>query len=207
MGCPNAVSMKRLPKGSLAALATVQRTQHGARAATAGPCCSCQRDSSLLANCWPCLKIKPPALTDPGAHGNERGQSTMNRTGASKLEANEWGQELMKAVGMAGKDGKAGITQPAEQATAGGHSRQTLRPAQASRNKQPAVGRPCSKNNGRRRSRPAFCRAVRRGGVQSCWQPERRVQTCLTVLPHLSPLPVTVPTHSLNLAKPNFAPN
>ena len=26
-------------------------------------------------------------------------------------------------------------------------------------------------------------------------------------LPHLSPLPVTVPTHSLNLAKPNLAPN
>ena len=26
-------------------------------------------------------------------------------------------------------------------------------------------------------------------------------------LPHLTPLPVTVPTHSLNLAKPNLAPN
>ena len=28
-----------------------------------------------------------------------------------------------------------------------------------------------------------------------------------TVLPHLTPLPVTVPTHSLNLSKPNLAPN
>ena len=26
-------------------------------------------------------------------------------------------------------------------------------------------------------------------------------------LPHLSPLPVTVPTHSLNLYNPNLAPN
>ena len=32
--------------------------------------------------------------------------------GASKLE---WGQEVMRAVGMAGKMGKAGKTQPAEQ--------------------------------------------------------------------------------------------
>ena len=44
------------------------------------------------------------------------------------------------------------------------------------------------------------CRWV--GGVQWCWQPGRRAQTYLLSLPHLSPLPVTVPTHSLNLKNP-----
>ena len=85
----------------------------GARAATAGPCCSCQRDSSLLANCWPCLTNKPPALLngdDPGAHGHERGAKhnewgqanlkQMNGRGQSKLNR---GKMLMRAVGMAGK--------------------------------------------------------------------------------------------------------
>ena len=39
---------------------------------------------------------------------------------------------MRRAVGMAGKDGTAD-TKPAEQGTAGRHSRQTLRPAQASK--------------------------------------------------------------------------
>ena len=69
-----------------------------------------------------------------GGKQNERGQSKTER-----------GQELMRAVGMAGKDGKAGKTQPAEQAlqanTASGLSAR-LRPQ---KNKQPAVGRPRSK--------------------------------------------------------------
>ena len=75
-----------------------------------------------LANCW---------FDDPGAHGMNNGQQ-------NELD----GGQMRWAVGMAGK-GWTG-TQPAEQATAGGHSRRTLRPAQAS-NKQPAVGRPRSK--------------------------------------------------------------
>ena len=64
-----------------------------------------------LANCW----------FDPGAHGMNRGQSKMNG-----------GKMLRRAVGMTWQR-RAG-TQPAEQATAGGHSRRTLPPAQASRN-------------------------------------------------------------------------
>ena len=78
------------------------------------------------------------ALTDddPGAHGNERGQSTMNRTGASKLER---GQELMRAVGMAGKDWQAHSPQnrPLQADTASGLSAwlrpQNTRPQMASR--------------------------------------------------------------------------
>ena len=58
----------------------------GARAATAGPCCSCQRDSSRsLQTC--CL------TDDPGAHGRNRGQTKQNDwTGA---------RTLRRAVGMA----------------------------------------------------------------------------------------------------------
>ena len=37
--------------------------------------------------------------------------------------------------------------------------------------------------------------------------PGKRAQTYLLSLPHLSPLPVTVPTHSLNLEQPNLAPS
>ena len=57
---------------------------------------------------------------DPGAHGMDRGQSNTER-----------GQMLRRAVGMAWQR-RAG-TQPAEQGTAGRHSRRTLRPAQASK--------------------------------------------------------------------------
>ena len=46
---------------------------------------------------------------------------------------NERGKMMRRAVGMAGKNVAAG-TQPAEQATAGGHSQRILRPAQASTN-------------------------------------------------------------------------
>ena len=54
----------------------------GARAASAGPCCICQRDS--LAAC------KLMKHDDPGAHGMNRDQSTMNG-----------GKLLRRAVGMA----------------------------------------------------------------------------------------------------------
>ena len=68
----------------------------GARAATAGPCCSCQRDSSCS------LQTAGPN-TDPGAHGMNRGSKQKQMNGAKQLEAIERGQELMRAVGMAGK--------------------------------------------------------------------------------------------------------
>ena len=98
-------------------------------------------------------------------------------------------------------------TQPAEQAlqanTAGGLSAR-LRP----QNKRPTVGRSCSKYTGRRLTSACLlpCSAGR-WGVQWYWPSRRRAQTYLTSLPHLSPLPVTVPTHSLNLSKTHFGPN
>ena len=72
LGCPNAVSMGRLPEGSLATPAMVCWTQLGARAATADPRCSCQRDS--LAACKHVGYNDESTNGDPGAHGNEQGK-------------------------------------------------------------------------------------------------------------------------------------
>ena len=87
----------------------------GARAASAGPCCSCQQDS--LAAC----KHVGSTFRRSWRTWTEQGKSKMNG-----------GKMLRRAVGMAWQR-RAG-TQPAEQATAGGHSQRILRPAQASRN-------------------------------------------------------------------------
>ena len=93
----------------------------GARAATAGPCCSCQRDS--LAAC----KHVGFVIADPGAHGMNRGQTKMN--GGKQTEANERGR-TDEGSGH-GRQRVAAGTQPAEQAlqadTAGGLSAR-LRP-------------------------------------------------------------------------------
>ena len=64
------------------------------------------------------------------------------------------------------------------------------------------------RNNSCRQRWPASRRAVQvDGGSAVVLALRRRAQTYLIVSPHLSPLPVTVPTHSLNLYKPNLAPN
>ena len=90
MGCPNAVSMLRLPEGSLATPAMVYWTQLGAWAATADPRCCCLRDS--LAACKRVGQQTTSPDDDPGAHGMNRGKATLNRG------------KLLRAVGMAGKE-------------------------------------------------------------------------------------------------------
>ena len=107
------------------------------------------------------------------------------------------------AVGMAGKVGSRHTAR--RTSTAGKRSRRSLPPAQAL--KQTASRWPALQQKQQLPQMMSACRAVRRGGVQSCWQPERRVQTYLLPLPQLSPLPVTVPTHSLNFEKTQFSPN
>ena len=100
-----------------------------ARAATAGPCCSCQRDSLAAGKLLALTENKPPALLnddDPGAHGNERGQSTMkqNGRGQSKLE---WGQDVdgqwvwqaKMAAGTQPAEQQLQATPPAEQGNSG----------------------------------------------------------------------------------------
>ena len=92
----------------------------GARAATAGPCCSCQQDS-------PCS-----SHDDPGAHGNEQG--------AWKCRT-EPGQKMMRAAGMAWQRW-AGKHSLQSKAVAGKHSRRTIRPAQALKKQQLQTIRP-----------------------------------------------------------------
>ena len=105
----------------------------------------------------------------------------------------------MRAVGMAGK--VAAGTQPAEQGTAGGHSQRILRPAQASKtNNGPQLAGLAAKTQ-----LPTVlaclspCSAGKWGsaGVLAAMKAGADLPTLS--LPHLSPLPVTVPTHSLNL--------
>ena len=82
----------------------------GARAATAGPCCSCQRDSPYN------LRV------DPVAHGNEQG-------GQSKIERGQ-NDDVGSGHGMVMVAGKHSLL---NKAAAGEHSRRTIRPAQASK--------------------------------------------------------------------------
>ena len=94
----------------------------------------------------------------------------------------------------------AGKQKPAEQGTAGKHSRRTLRPAQAS--KQTANSWPPSQQ---KQQLPddevGLPLSVQLGGGSAVVLALRKAGADLPnlSLPHLSPLPVTVPTHSLNL--------
>ena len=99
-----------------------------------------------------------------------------------------------------GRQRVAAGTQPAEQAlqadTASGFSARH-RPQQ----QQPAGGRPRSKQQQLPQSWPASRRAVQVGGGSAEMLALKKAGADLPTLslPHLSPLPVTVPTHSLNL--------
>ena len=75
-------------------------------------------------------------------------------------------------------------------------------------NTRPTDGRPCSKQQLPTTSCTSR-RAVQVGGGSAKVLALRKAGADLPnlSLPHLSPLPVTVPTHSLNFDKPNLAPN
>ena len=90
--------------------------------------------------------------------------------------------------------------------TAGGHSRRTLRPAQAS-NKRPTVGRPRSETTAAADD-VGFSLAVQVRGGSTVVLAAMKAGADLPSLslPQLTPLPVTVPTHSLNLSKTQFGP-
>ena len=102
---------------------------NGARAATAGPCCSCQRDSSRsLQTCWfDTLMIL--------AHMDMNRAKQSRMTGRGKNVEGS-GHDMAKVARQAHS--------LQNKTAAGKHSRWTLRPAQASK-KQPADGRPRSK--------------------------------------------------------------
>ena len=129
----------------------------------------------------------------------------MNR-GQRKIEQNG-ARTLRRAVGMAWQ-GRAGTHSLLSKAAAGEHSRRTIRPAQALSQNNGQQLAASQQNNSRRRRWPASLRAVQVGGGSAVVPATQKGGLRPTYLSpsHLSPLPVTVSTHSLNLYKPNLAP-
>ena len=152
--------------------------KHGARAATAGPCCSCQQGSPRK------------LLDDPGAHGNEQGWQ-------SKIE---WG--LVNVGSRHGMAKVAGKQSRQNKAAAGKHSRQMIRPAQALKKPQLQTIRPVQalqQNNSQQLAGLSPCSA---GWWRECGgagHSESGLGPTYLLPSHLSPLPVSVHTHSLNL--------
>ena len=110
---------------------------------------------------------------------------------------------MSRAGGMAWQVG----TQPAEQGTAGEHSRRTLRPAQASKNNsQQLAGLAAKLQPPIKLASLSPCSAGEWREYGGAGTQKAGSDLPTLSLPHLSPLPVTVPTHSLNLEKPNLAP-
>ena len=117
----------------------------------------------------------------------------MNGLGA-KHTANERGQELVKGSGHGrqnGRQAKHSLLNKALQADTAGRLSARHRP----QNKRPTVGRPRSEQQ------PQMTSASRRAGKWGSAVVLRKAGSNLPILslPQLSPLPVTVPTHSLNL--------
>ena len=106
---------------------------------------------------------------------------------------------------MAGK--MAGKQTARRTSTAGGHSQRILRPAQASKQTNgPQLAGLAAKTTAADVIRTL---AVQLGGGSAGVLAAMKAGADLPnlSLPHLSPLPVTVPTHSLNFEHPKLAPN
>ena len=114
----------------------------------------------------------------------------------------ERGQELMRAVGMAGKVGSRHTAR--RTGTAGGHSQRILRPAQASQpTNGPQLAGFAAKTTAAANDVGLSLAVQVRGGSTVVLAAIKAGSDIPNLsLPHLSPLPVTVPTHSLNLKNP-----
>ena len=149
--------------------------------------------------------VQQLSTDDPGAHGlNRWGKAKLNRTGQSKLERGKNDESSGHGMAKASNRHTACRTRPLQADTAGRWSAQH-RPQKTTASRWPAS----QQNNSRRRHWLASRRAVQVCGGSAMVLALRKVGSDLPnlSLPHLSPLPVTVPTHSLNLYKPNLAPN
>ena len=102
----------------------------------------------------------------------------------------------MKAVGMAGNGWQAN-TKPAEQNRCRQRSQRILRSAQASKKQGPQMASLAAKQQ--LPMLAASRRAGRRGSAVMLAAMKAGSDLPTLPLPHLSPLPVIVPTHSLNL--------
>ena len=136
--------------------------QCGARAATADPRCSCQRDSPYNLN------------DDPGAHGNEQGAKQSKMNGGKNVEGS--GHDMAKVA--------AGKQSLQNKAATGKHSRQMVCPAQASKknNSQQLAGL-AAKQQPQMLAGLSPCSAGRWRECGGAGHSERRAQTYSTCLP------------------------
>ena len=84
------------------------RVKTGARAATAGPRCSCQRDSPYNSR------------DDPGAHGNEQVGAKQNERGQTDVEGSGHGMAKASRHTKPAEQGRCRQTQPADDPTGTG---------------------------------------------------------------------------------------
>ena len=145
---------------------------------------------------------------DPGAHGLNRGQSNMN--GASYEKGSGHGMAKVAAGKQSPPNRPLQATQPADNPTGTGLEEQTASswPASQQTNSRRRRWPASQQNNSRRRRWPASRRAVQVDGGSAVVLATQEAGSDLLYLSpsHLSPLPVTVHTHSLNFEKPNLAP-
>ena len=142
---------------------------------------------------------------NPGAHGIEQGQSKLEQMNRGQANLTGARTDEGSGHGMAKVAGKHSLL---NKAAAGERSRRTIRPVQAlKQNSRRRSGRyrPHSKTTASRRHWSASRRAVHVVGgsavVLATQEAGSDLPTCLSPS-HLSPLPVTVHTHSLNLKNP-----
>ena len=134
---------------------------------------------------------------DPGAHGHAQGGGQSKMNGASEHGQWAWHGKGSRQAKPA-EQGHCRRTQPADNPTGTGLEETTASSWPASQ-----------QNNSRRRRWPASRRAVQVGGGSAVLLATQEAGSDLPYLSpsHLSPLPVTVHTHSLNLYKTQFSTN
>ena len=158
----------------------------GARAASAGPCCSCQQDS---------------------LYNSRRSWRTWNEQGGGQSKMNgasEHGQWAWHGKGEQAH--KARRTRPLQANKAGGRS---ARHRPQRNNSQQLAGRTGLAAKQRPPMKLAGLSPCSAGWWRECGgagHSKGGLGPTYLSPSHLSPLPVTVPTHSLNLEKPNLAP-
>ena len=159
-----------------------KKVKTGARAATAGPCCSCQQGSSY--------------------NLQRRSWRTWNEQGGGQSKMNG-ARTLMWAVGMAWQRwqqaNKACRTRPLQANTAGGQS-DRHRPRR--NNSQQLAGLAAKQQPQTTLAGLSPCSAGRWRECGGAGTQEAGSDLLYLSPSHLSPLPVTVSTHSLNLKNP-----
>ena len=160
----------------------------GTRAATAGPCSSCQQDS--LAAC------KHVACNDPGAHGMNRGQSKMN---GGKNDEKGSGHGMAKASRHT-----ACRTRPLQADTAG---RRSARHRPQRNNGHQMAGLAAKQQLPDDVGRPLAVQCRLMGGVRWCWHSGRRAQTYLTCLYPTYRLGLSLSLPTPLICKTQFSPN